>query len=56
MAEIAGARQHNLALPFPLVPTLNFTRPMQKMIDKARRNVGTPAPVGKLIAELTFGL
>jgi hypothetical protein len=28
---------------------------MQKMIDKARRSVGTPAPVGKLIAELPFG-
>jgi hypothetical protein len=47
--------RNNLALPFPTVPRLVFTRPMQKMIEKARRNVGTPAPVGKLIAELTFG-
>ncbi len=47
--------RNNLALPFSTVPRLIFTRPMQKMIEKARRNVGTPAPVGKLIAELTFG-
>jgi hypothetical protein len=47
--------RNNLALPFPTVPRLVFTRPMQKMVEKARRNVGTPAPVGKLIAELTFG-
>ena len=47
--------RNNLALPFPTVSRLIFTRPMQKMIEKARRNVGTPAPVGKLIAELTFG-
>jgi hypothetical protein len=47
--------KNNLPLPFPTVPRLVFTIPMQKMIDKARRNVGSPAPVGKLIAELTFG-
>lgn len=47
--------QHGLPLPFPAVPQLAFTGPMRNMIDKARRNVGPGAPVGKLVAELTFG-
>jgi hypothetical protein len=47
--------RHNLALPFPAFPKLVFTGPMQQMIQKARRSVGSNAPVGKLIAELTFG-
>ena len=47
--------RHNLQLPFRTVPRLLFSTPIQKMVDNARRKVGSPAPVGKLIAELTFG-
>ena len=42
-------------LPFPAVHILSFTRPMNSMITDARSNAGTGAPVGKVIAELTFG-
>ena len=47
--------QNGLPLPFPAVPQLTFTAPMRNMLDKARRNAGPAAPVGKLVAELTFG-
>jgi hypothetical protein len=47
--------QHGLVLPFSTVGQLTLTAPMRNMVDKARRNVGPGAPVGKLIAELTFG-
>src|SRR5665213_2118050 len=42
-------------LPFPAVQRLSFTGPMNGMITDARSNAGGGAPVGKVIAELTFG-
>jgi len=42
-------------LPFPAVPSLSLTGPMNKMLAGARMNAGTGAPVGKVIAELTLG-
>lgn len=42
-------------LPFPAVNALSFTGPMNSMIADARSNAGAGAPVGKVIAELTFG-
>ena len=47
--------QNGLGLPFGTYPQLSLTTPMRHMLEKARRNVGPGAPVGKLIAELTFG-
>jgi len=52
---VADWYQHDLALPFPSFPQLAFTAPMRNMLDKARRSAGPGAPVGKLVAELTFG-
>ena len=37
------------------VPQLTFNAPIRNMLDKARRNVRPAAPLGKLVAELTFG-
>ncbi len=42
-------------LPFSAVRRLSFTGPMNGMIADARSNAGVRAPVGKVIAELTFG-
>jgi hypothetical protein len=42
-------------LPFPTVKRISFTGPMNSMITDARTNAGGGAPVGKVIAELTFG-
>ncbi|CAN5604968.1 Abi family protein [soil metagenome] len=47
--------QHGMPLAFPSMPQLAFTAPMRNMLDKARRSAGPAAPVGKLVAELTFG-
>jgi hypothetical protein len=49
--------QDGLALPW-LPPTrrrLSMTRSMRGMIEDARAKAGPTAPVGKVIAELTFG-
>jgi hypothetical protein len=40
---------------FPVARRLTFTGPMNRMISDARFNAGVGAPVGKVIAELTFG-
>jgi hypothetical protein len=42
-------------LPFPTVPSLSLTGPMNKMLAGARVSAGGGAPVGKVIAELTLG-
>ena len=47
--------QHAMPLAFPAVPQLILTAPMRNMLEKARRSTGPAAPVGKLVAELTFG-
>ncbi len=40
---------------FPVARRLSFTGPMNGMISDARYYAGAGAPVGKVIAELTFG-
>lgn len=47
--------QDGQPLPFSNVRRLSFTGPMNSMIRDARANAGAAAPVGKVIAELTFG-
>ena len=39
----------------PLGNVLTWSRPMVRMVDKARDAAGQDAPVGKVIAELSFG-
>ncbi len=43
-------------LPLPWAPyRLSLTLPMKRSLSDARQNIKVGAPVGKLIAELTFG-
>jgi hypothetical protein len=47
--------RNGLPLPWPTISNLSFTVPMIGMIEDARENAGLRAPIGKVIAELTFG-